>query len=182
MTKVLNKPTIKIKTLITVSAIALSVALPQLFHFIGFLSGTGAAAGAAFLPMHLPVLLAAFIGGPVVGFIAGIASPLISFLISGMPAAALLPFILMELSAYGIAGGFLSKNRIPDFGKLLLAQVAGRIIRIGAVLCAFYLFGMQSVQVSQIWTIIITGLPGILLQWAFIPLILYRLRGIKKHG
>ena len=63
------------------AAIAASVILPQIFHAIGVLSGTGAKVASALLPMHIPVILAGFIGGPAVGIIAGILSPLASFAI-----------------------------------------------------------------------------------------------------
>jgi hypothetical protein len=177
----LKRTSIKMKSITAALAIVTAVALPQLFHAAGVISGTGAALGSAFLPMHLPVLLAGLLGGPIVGIIAGAASPLISFLISGMPAAGMLPFITLELAAYGVAGGLLAKTKIPVFAKLLLIQLAGRAVRALAVAAAVYGLGSSTVQIASIWTMVTAGLPGILLQWALIPLLMYRLEGTKNH-
>ena len=59
MTAIANtreKPFLSLKTqvLATCAAIAGAVALPQLFHMVGALSGLGTAPGEIFLPMHLP--------------------------------------------------------------------------------------------------------------------------------
>ncbi len=177
----LKRTSIKMKAITAALAVVTAVALPQLFHAAGVISGAGAALGSAFLPMHLPVLLAGLLGGPIVGIVAGAASPLISFLISGMPAAGMLPFITLELAAYGVAGGFLSKTKLPVFAKLLLIQLAGRAVRALAVAAAVYGFGSSAVQISSVWTMVTAGLPGILLQWALIPLLMYRLEGMKNH-
>ena len=177
---VISRANIKIKAVIAVSAIIIAVALPQVFHAIGIVSGTGAAAGAAFLPMHLPVILAGLIGGPAVGLLAGVLSPLISFAISGMPTATLLPFMLLELAGYGIAAGLLKQSKLPVFAKLLIVQISGRIVRAAAVLTAVYVIGSETAQLASIYTMITAGLFGIALQWALIPLIMYRIKGIKK--
>ena len=182
MSSIALKPTVfKTKFATAALAVIASVALPQLFHAVGILSGSGNLLGAAFLPMHLPVLLAALLGGPVVGLIAGILSPLLSFMLSGMPAATLLPFMVLELAGYGLVGGLLYKTKLPVIVKLLIAQIAGRAVRALAVLGAVYLLGVQTVQVSSIWTMITTALPGIVLQWALIPLLMYRMEGLRKY-
>ena len=90
--------------------VAAAVLLPQLFHAVGAISGTGTALGAALLPMHIPVLLAGLLYGPVVGVAAGVLSPLLSAAVSDMPTAALLPFMVLELGVYGLTSGFLSRT------------------------------------------------------------------------
>ena len=50
----LPKLSLTTKAAATLLAIAAAVALPQLFHVIGAVSGQGTALGVAFLPMHLP--------------------------------------------------------------------------------------------------------------------------------
>ncbi|EEG31587.1 hypothetical protein CLOSTMETH_00802 [[Clostridium] methylpentosum DSM 5476] len=169
------------KSITMLLAVAVSVLLPQLFHAVGAVSGLGAALGSTFLPMHLPVLLAGLIAGPVVGVAAGAASPLLSFALSGMPAAAMLPFMMIELAGYGLAAGLLSKVNLPVFVKVVIAQLAGRLVRAAALLFAIYAVGNTGISVAQTWNIVLTGLPGILLQWALIPLLLYRLDGVKKY-
>ena len=68
--KKIRVPALRILT--AVIAASSAVLLPQVFHAIGVISGTGAAAGAALLPMHLPVILCGFLAGPSAGIIAGI--------------------------------------------------------------------------------------------------------------
>ncbi|MCI8360282.1 MAG: ECF transporter S component [Clostridiales bacterium] len=182
MSSIALRPTaLKIKSVTALAAVIAAVALPQLFHAAGLLSGAGSALGAAFLPMHLPVLLAAFLGGPVVGLTAGIVSPLISFLLSGMPSADLLPFMTLELAGYGLAGGLMYKVKLPVIVKLLVAQLAGRAVRALSVLAAVYLLHAQTVQPASIWNMVTVALPGIVLQWVLIPLLMYRMEGMKKY-
>ncbi|WP_040196892.1 hypothetical protein [Candidatus Soleaferrea massiliensis] len=177
----LKRTAIRNKSIMTVLTVVAAIVLPQVFHAVGMVSGTGAMLGSAFLPMHLPVLLAGLMGGPAVGVIAGALSPVISAGISGMPAAAVLPFMVIELAGYGLVGGFLAKTKLPVFAKLVLTQAAGRALRAAAVLIAVYGLGSQAVQAVQIWNMVTTGLPGILLQWALIPLLIYRIEGMKKR-
>ena len=92
----LPRLSVSVKAAATVLAIVAAVALPQLFHVIGAVSGRGTALGVAFLPMHLPIIFVGLIAGPAVGAIAGAAAPLASFLLSGMPMLAVLPFMMIE--------------------------------------------------------------------------------------
>lgn len=55
----LPKLSLSIKAAATVLAIVAAVALPQLFHVIGAVSGQGTMLGVAFLPMHLPIISSA---------------------------------------------------------------------------------------------------------------------------
>ncbi len=180
-TRHLTTQQIKVKSITAVLAVALSVALPQIFHAVGLLSGMGNALGAAFLPMHIPVLLAGLLAGPIVGVVAGGISPLISFAISGMPAAALLPFMMIELAAYGLIAGFLCNVRMPVFVKVLLIQVGGRLARAAAILISVYAFSNTTIGLEQAWNVVVIGLPGILLQWLLIPLLIYRCKDLKKY-
>lgn len=169
MNTIISRKSVLYRTVTVLAAIAAAIILPQLFHAAGVISGTGAAVGAAFLPMHIPVILAGFAGGPAAGIIAGILSPLASFAISSMPTAALLPFITIELAAYGLTAGLLSKTKLNSFAKLVIVQIAGRIARAAAVLAAIYLFGNTALSVASIGEFITAGIFGIILQWAFIP-------------
>lgn len=177
----LNKKQIKSKTLVTLIAVVSALVLPQVFHYAGMVSGMGTSIGSAFLPMHIPVILAGLMSGPLVGAIAGILSPLLSFAVSGMPGAVMLPFMILELGVYGLISGILANNKMPVFLKLIIAQISGRAVRAAAVLFSVYILGSETVAVGSIWNMIITAVPGILLQWALIPLLTYRLEGLKKH-
>ncbi|MBQ8687689.1 MAG: ECF transporter S component [Ruminococcus sp.] len=176
----IGKKGILAKAITACIAIAAAVLLPQIFHGIGVLSGTGAAVGSTLLPMHIPVLLAGFLGGPLAGIAAGVFSPMISSAISGMPAAALLPFMILELGTYGLVSGMLSKSRMNGFLALILTQIAGRMVRAAAVLGAVYLLGNEQLTGASAYAFITAGLFGILLQWAVIPMLRTRLEGLKK--
>lgn len=180
-TNVTNRKSLAAKAITAVTAIAAAVLLPQLFHAIGVVSGTGAALGSALLPMHIPVLLAGYICGPVVGLTAGVLSPVVSFCITKMPAAALLPFMIIELGVYGLVSGLLSRTKLHAFAQLLLTQLAGRAARAAAVLAAIYLLGNTQLAADSAYAFIAAGLYGILLQWALIPLLGERLKGIVKR-
>lgn len=177
----LKSEVFKTKSIIATLAIVSAIVLPQLFHVIGVISGTGVALGVAFLPMHIPVLLAGFLGGSSVGLIVGIVSPLISLMISGMPTIVILPFIVIELAIYGLMSGLLSSVKISIFVKLLIVQVVGRAVRALAVIVAIYGFRNQTIDISSIGDMVTASLPGIILQWMLIPLLLYRMKGLKKH-
>lgn len=178
-TYVINKKQVLAKTVTIIASIAAAVALPQVFHLIGMALGTGAAAGSAFLPMHIPVLLAGLLAGPWVGFIAGLISPVLSYAISGMPLIALLPFMTVELAAYGLAAGLMSKTKLPVILQLFAAMTAGRLARALAVLVSVNLMGGQG-SVLSVWEATVAGIPGIALQLVILPLLVYRLKGLKK--
>lgn len=170
---VLDKKVIQKKTAATVLAVIAAVVLPQVFHTIGIVSSSGAALGQSFLPIHLPILVAALISGPAVGLIAGVFSPLISFALTGMPASAMLPFMMIELLVYGFAAGTLKDVKLPVILKVIIAQVMGRVVRAAAILAAFYIFNIQAVSPSIILSSIVQGLPGLILQWSIIPLFIF---------
>lgn len=171
-----KKLSVRARVLATLGAIVAAVALPQACHLIGATSGVGSALGEALLPMHLPILLAGLLAGPLVGTTVGVLAPLLSFALTGMPRAALLPFMLIELGVYGAVAGLLSRKRMPVLLRVLLAQLAGRAVRAAAILVAAYGFSYTAVPVSIIWTSVRVGLFGILLQWILLPLIVYRVK------
>lgn len=177
---VLKRTEIKTKGLIILLTVVSAVALPQIFHALGVVSGAGSLPGQIFLPMHIPVLIAALVCGPAVGLISGLISPIISFAVSGMPAVTLLPFMIIELGAYGLSAGLLFKVNMPTVAKLLVAQVAGRAIRAATAIIAVYGFDSQALTLASILSSITTALPGIVLQWALIPLAVYRIKSIRK--
>lgn len=179
-TFVINRKAAIAKTLIAVTGIACAVALPQLFHMIGSVSGTGSAIGAALLPMQLPVLLAGILGGPLAGLFAGILSPLVSFAISGMPNVAILAFMVIELGVYGLVSGILTRTKMNSFAALIITQLSGRAARALAIIAAIYLFGNAQLSLAAIPEFITAGIFGILVQWAAVPLLSERLERVKK--
>ena len=168
----LPKLSLGTKTAATLLAIVAAVVLPQLFHVIGAVSGQGTMLGVAFLPMHLPIIFVGLIAGPAVGAIAGAAAPLVSFLLSGMPMLAMLPLMMVELCAYGLVAGLLRGIKLPSLAKVVIAQLAGRVVT-AATAIAVFAFG-SSKAIAATWTSdLAAGLPGLALQWALIPLAAY---------
>ena len=47
-----------------------------------------------------------------------------------MPMITMLPFMVFELCAYGLVSGLLSYVSIPNLIKVLITQIAGRLIYI----------------------------------------------------
>lgn len=180
-TTVKPRLSVKVQTLAALAAIVGAVAVPQAFHLLGAVSGLGTALGETFLPMHLPIILVGLLAGPYAGAIAGLFGPLASFALSGMPGIAMLPFMMIELCAYGLFAGLLRNVKIPTIAKVVVVQLAGRAVRGAATLLAVYAFGNESVRVASIWMSISAGIFGIVLQWALLPLIVYRVESLKKY-
>ena len=178
-----EKPRLSLRaqSLAALAAVVVAVALPQLFHVMGAVSGLGTALGETFLPMHLPILLVGLLAGPLAGALAGVLAPLISFGLTGMPGAAMLPFMMIELCAYGFLTGQLRNAKMPTLVKILLAQIGGRAIRAVAILVAFYGLGRTAIPVSIIWTSVKVGIFGLALQWTLIPLLVYRVERAERH-
>lgn len=178
----LQKPRLsaKTQTLATLAAIVAAVAVPQIFHLIGSISGMETSLGEAFLPMHLPIILIGLLAGPYAGAVSGLLSPALSFLLTGMPGAVMLPFIMIELCVYGLTAGLLRNASLPSVVKILIVQAAGRLVRAGAILLSIYAFGNEAVHAEVIWTSITAGLFGLVLQWTLLPLILFRAENAKQ--
>lgn len=162
------KYSVKTKTLLTAITVMLAVVLPQILHLAG-----GNSLGEIWLPMHLPVILAGFIAGPAVGAISGVMAPAVSFLISGMPSAVILPFIAIELCCYGLFSGLLANVKMPSVLKVLSVQVGGRAVRAIAIIIAAALG--SAINPEIIITSVVTGVCGIVLQLLVIPPVLSKL-------
>ncbi|MBR5273200.1 MAG: ECF transporter S component [Clostridia bacterium] len=176
-----KKLSVKVQMLATFAAIVAAVALPQIFHVMGSVSGIGTALGETFLPMHLPIILVGLLAGRYAGAVAGFIAPLVSFALTGMPKAAMLPFVVIELCVYGLCAGVLRDVKMSTFFKVVITQFVGRGVRAVAILIATYVFSSSAVPVSVIWNSIVVGLFGLVLQWALIPLVVYRVENLKNN-
>jgi riboflavin transporter FmnP len=159
ITTALKEKKIDTKALFSAGMVAAAALLPQVFHLAG-----GASAGARFLPMYIPVLVAGLVFGGYWGFFVGIASPLLSFLLTGMPIAARLPYMVLELAFLGAFAGMFSKRNV--FIRILLAQIASRLAMV-ALLAALQLDPLR------IWTALTLGYTGVLLQLAAVPAVVW---------
>ena len=157
--------------------VALSIILPQIFHFTGIPQ-----AGTVFLPMHIPVLLAGFILGPVYGTVIGIIAPAVSFLITNMPTAERLPFMICELAFYGLCSGLLyhvfklKSKKLGIIITLVCAMLAGRLAYALMLFCAAEFFNIPCGGAAAAVTATVTGLYGIALQFVTVPPIVYTLK------
>lgn len=153
--------------------LALGVIFPQVFHLFG---GTGP----VFLPMHIPVLLAGFFLGGTSGALIGFLTVLLSAAITGMPQVPILYFMLIEVTVYGLAAGFVYKKlKLNVYLSLIIAMIVGRLALAISVFTLQPLLGLKlSPQVYMLGAVT-KGLPGIIIQLIFIPIIVF---SIERAG
>lgn len=173
-TKAISMAEIRRKALLTALMVSVAVMLPQVCHLLGGQLGLGSQLGEMLLPMHLPVMLAGMIGGPVTGLVCGAAAPLISFSLTAMPKLAMLPFMTVELAMYGLSAGLFRRTKLPVLGQVVLTQLVGRLARAAVLAVAIYACGFTGLPISVVWTSVYAGLAGILIQWAVLPLPIWR--------
>ncbi len=154
--------------------LALAVLFPIVFHQFGL-------AGRVFNPMHIPVLLAGFICGPVGGAIVGILAPAISFMITGMPPSYAVPLMSLELPIYGlIAGLAYVRLKMNIYIALLAAIILGRLaFALGLLILGLFIELPYGIE-TYFKVVLITGLPGTLIQLVFIPPIVAALARLRK--
>jgi riboflavin transporter FmnP len=160
-----------VRTLTTTGLLlAVGLLLPFLFHSL-----VGSSGGRMLLPMHYGVLIGGLLLGPVAGAFLGIATPLLSTVLTGMPAMPVLPPMVVELVVYGIAAGLARRQfHATVLWSLLLAMMAGRVALGLAVAVLGPAIGLDARPVVYVMTSITAGLPGIAAQLVFIPLLLAR--------
>ena len=156
----------------TALLVALGILIPMVFHQFGI-------GGKVFLPMHFPVIIGGLLFGPWCGFLVGLLSPVLSFLLTGMPPLAppILLVMIPELITYGILSGWLrSKFRAPILLVLFGAMVGGRVVAGLAVWGLIHILDFHVKPWVFVWGAIVTGLPGIVGQIVLIPLLVQRLK------
>lgn len=157
----------------TILLSGLGIALPRIFHVLA-----GANAGATFLPMHIAVLIAALTFGVFSGSVVAGVSIIFSYLLTGMPSLARLPYMLIELVIYAILLGLLNK-KFNKYVSLTATIILGRILYAGFLFVVINILGFKTYGISVIESIKI-GLPGIVIQLAFVPFIAKTIeKGIK---
>ncbi|MFC2011083.1 ECF transporter S component [Chloroflexota bacterium] len=167
----------KIRTYIFASSfILLNVAVPWVFHLFHL-------AGPTFLPMHIFVFVAGLLFGWRMGLIVGFLTPLISHAVSGLPVLQVLPQIVIELSAYGLAAGLLRERfNLRVIWSLCGAIIAGRLALLLGILVIYLIvgkayspFGLEANPFLVLWSVIKQGWPGIVIQLALIPGVIWLL-------
>jgi hypothetical protein len=167
--KVLSQPKVKTLSFIALFTV-LAVAIPVVAHYFA-----GSAAGRLFLPIHLFVFVAALLLGWRSGLAVGILTPLISFSFTGMPMAAVLPLVILELALYGILAGYFHKTR----GWNVLYSLLGAMFLGRLALWAFIaILPIKMSASAYVLSALQAGLIGIAIQLLLIPLIY---KTLKKH-
>lgn len=148
----------------TILLSGIGVALPRIFHV---LAGTNA--GATFLPMHIAVLIAALTLGITSATVVAGSSVIFSYLLTGMPSLARLPYMLIELVIYAILLSLLNK-KFNSYVSLIATIILGRVLYSGILLAAIHIFELPTYGISVMQSLI-TGIPGIIIQLAAVPFI-----------
>ena len=161
------------RLIITAVCVALCLVLPIALHAIPN-------AGNIFSPMHIPVLLCGMVCGWQYGLLCGLTGPLLSSLITSMPAFANLPFMMVELAVYGAVSGFLvkllhkQKSLLRLYVPLLTAMLSGRVVAgiLRAIVFAGEGYGLSLWATAYF----VTTFPGILLHLILVPILYLALK------
>lgn len=132
--------------------VAGNIILPQLCHLIP-------AGGPTLLPIYFFTLIAAYKYGFRVGLLTAVLSPVINHLLFAMPAAAVLPAILIKSSLLAGAAAYASHRfHKATIGALLSVVLAYQIVGTAFewLLCGDFFLAAQDFRM---------GIPGMLLQW-----------------
>ncbi|MEA1974771.1 MAG: ECF transporter S component [Bacillota bacterium] len=144
--------------------LALAIIVPMIFHYANI-------GGAIFLPMHIPVLLAAFYVNPLYAMLVGILSPLLSSIFTSMPPMYPIAVIMVfELGVYGLVTSLIYK-KFNLIISLIGGMITGRLVAGVMVFVLQSSFGLKMNPYMYIKGIIITGMPGIIIQLLIIPVI-----------
>ncbi|MCY6483333.1 ECF transporter S component [Clostridium aestuarii] len=152
--------------------IAVGIILPIFFHIFG------TQAGAVFLPMHIPILIGGFILSPSYALIIGILTPILSHIFTGMPPFPFVYIMMFELAAYGLFISFLyNKIRLSVYPSLIIGMILGRIVNVLGVYIIIHMIIGKPFKLDIIAAgLFLKGLPGIIIQLIFIPLVVYAVK------
>ncbi len=169
--------------LLTTALVMLAVFVPWVFHQFHL-------AGPAFLPMHIFVLLAGLLFGWRAGLLVGLFTPITSYFLSGLPALNILPQVVIEVSAYGLIAGWLrEKYNLRTIWSLLGAMIGGRLALLSAMAIIYFIsgqsyspLGTESNPLLSFWTTVQQGWPGVVIQLACIPALVWLVDKFKVSG
>lgn len=147
--------------------LAAGIIIPKVFHIFGTQE-----MGQMFSPMHFSVFVAGIYLGTLYGGIIGFLTPLVNSLF-GMP---MFPFNLImafELGAYGFFSGLLMHllKKLNKGGlvlriyiSLIVSMIAGRIVYALVLFVMGRILAMKVPAPATVWSSVIFGIPGIILQ------------------
>ncbi|KKS26385.1 MAG: hypothetical protein UV36_C0015G0003 [Parcubacteria group bacterium GW2011_GWC2_42_6] len=152
---------VKIKTLmLAVGLGAAAVLTPLVFHYFG-----GIDIGRTFLPMYFFVMLAGLALNWRSALGVAVFAPILSHLISGMPVAAMMPTVILELIIYTLAAGLFYRL----FNKNIWLAAISAILAAKIILAGISFLPIHFTTPSYIIDSIKIGWRGILLQLISMP-------------
>lgn len=159
----------------TILLSGIGITLPRIFHVL-----VGSTAGATFLPMHIAILIASLVFGIRSGSVVAGSSVIFSYLLTGMPSLARLPYMLIELLIYAILLGVFNK-RFNSYISLISTMLIGRLLYAGVLFISGNLLGLQLYGISVMESAKV-GILGIILQLICVPFIAYVMKKCLKQN
>lgn len=147
----------------------LGLIFPVLFHFLGL--------GSAFLPMFIPIIMGSVLVPPVVAVSIAVITPMISFLLTGMPPVypPILIIVLIELITVSLISSILyGRKKFSIWLTLFIALTADRLLLFLFIKFLAKQLGFPEQFFSM--AAIAYGIPGIILIFTVIPLSLKYLK------
>ena len=152
--------------------IALGILIPAAFHGIG--------GGAVFLPMFWPVAISCFFLPVSFAVTVGAMTPLLSFLVTGMPPVSppVLQIMIPELMVFSFTTAFLfRKYKVKPVLSLLSGLIISRIVIAGLSYLAASVIGLPGYILPI--AAVVHSLPGSLIILIIIPILV---RIIESSG
>ena len=156
---------------LTLSAlfIAMGILVPILFHGMGL--------GSIFLPMFWPLVIGSFFLPIHLAVIIGVLTPVLSFLITGMPPISP-PILYLLIVQLGVLTGTISllysRTRLGIFLSMCISFLVER--------CALFILAVPLASILGLppklasTAIVIKGMPGVLIILAVVPFLVSRLK------
>lgn len=154
--------------------VAIGITLPQIFHLIG-----GNTAGSIFLPMQLPLFIGAMLLGPIAGVLIAVLTVGLGVML-GMPPLLIGVFMTIEMAVYGLVSGYLYKNKkINIYVSLLIAKILGMAAMLFSINIALNLSSIMLPPLFGKLSMFTASIPGIVIQFIIIPILLVRLETVN---
>ncbi len=137
------------------------------------------------MPMHIPVLICGFIVGAGPAVIVGLLAPILSHLMTSMPPAYAVPLMTMELSLYGFTAALTYRRlKLNIYLSLLIAMIFGRLaFALGLfILGLFIALPYGPAQFFAAGGAVISGVPGIIVQFIIIPPLILSLKRMRHYN
>jgi len=162
-----------------IKRLSVSAMLFALGLLLPFLTGQVPEIGNMLLPMHFPVLLCGLTCGPFWGLAVGATLPIVRSLVFSRPV--LFPNAIAmaaELATYAFVVGIIysrsKKSVLSLYTSLAIAMILGRVVW-GAIMALLMIGGDGFGLAAFISGAVIEAIPGIVLQFILIPVIMIAL-------